>query len=71
MSVGLADTINTYKDFEAAMSQVQAISGFYTVGPHTTYGESKGNGSDEQNLQPQKSAEAFNYMLWQAGTLNR
>ena len=27
VSIGLKDTIETYKDFEAAMSQVQAISG--------------------------------------------
>ena len=27
VSIGLKDTIETYKNFEAAMSQVQAISG--------------------------------------------
>ena len=27
ISVGLKDTIDTYKDFEAAMSQVKAVSG--------------------------------------------
>lgn len=61
VSIGLNDTIETYKDFEAAMSQVQAISG--ATGSELTRltNKAKEMGSTTK-FTAQESAEAFNYM---------
>ena len=61
VSVGLKDTIETYKDFEAAMSQVQAISG--ATGSELTRltNKAKEMGATTK-FTAQESAEAFNYM---------
>lgn len=61
VSFGLADTVNTQKDFEAAMSQVQAVSG--ATGDELTQLTKK---AEEMGATTKftatESAEAFNYM---------
>lgn len=61
VSIGLKDTIETYKDFEAAMSQVQAISG--ATGSELTRltNKAKEMGATTK-FTAQESAEAFYYM---------
>lgn len=61
VSIGLKDTIETYKDFEAAMSQVQAISG--ATGSELTRltNKAKEMGSTTK-FTAEESADAFNYM---------
>ena len=61
VSIGLKDTIDTYKDFEAAMSQVQAISG--ATGSEVTKlnNKAKEMGATTK-FTAEESAEAFNYM---------
>lgn len=61
VSIGLKDTIETYKDFEAAMSQIQAISG--ATGSELTRltNKAKEMGATTK-FTAQESAEAFNYM---------
>lgn len=61
VSVGLADTINTYKDFEAAMSQVQAISGSTQSNLTRLTAKAKEMGATTK-FTAAESAEAFNYM---------
>lgn len=61
VSVGLADTINTYKDFEAAMSQVQAISGSAQSDLTRLTAKAKEMGATTK-FTAAESAEAFNYM---------
>lgn len=61
VSVGLADTINTYKDFEAAMSQVQAISGSTQSDLTRLTAKAKEMGATTK-FTAAESAEAFNYM---------
>lgn len=61
VSVGLADTINTYKDFEAAMSQVQATSGATSSELTKLTAKAKEMGATTK-FTAAESAEAFNYM---------
>lgn len=61
VSFGLADTISTYKDFEAAMSQVQAISGATGSQLDRLTAKAKEMGSTTK-FTATESAEAFNYM---------
>lgn len=61
VSVGLANTINTYKDFEAAMSQVQAISGSTQSDLTRLTAKAKEMGATTK-FTAAESAEAFNYM---------
>lgn len=61
VSVGLKDTIDTYKDFEAAMSQVQAISGASASDLSRLTDKAKEMGATTK-FTAQESAEAFNYM---------
>lgn len=61
VSVGLADTINTYRDFEAAMSQVQAISGSTQSDLTRLTAKAKEMGATTK-FTAAESAEAFNYM---------
>lgn len=61
VSVGLADTINTYKDFEAAMSQVQAVSGATSAELTKLTNKAKEMGASTK-FTAEESAEAFNYM---------
>lgn len=61
VSVELADTINTYKDFEAAMSQVQAISGSTQSDLTRLTAKAKEMGATTK-FTASESAEAFNYM---------
>ena len=61
VSVGLADTVNTYKDFEAAMSQVQAISVATSSELSQLTAKAKDMGATTK-FTAEESAEAFNYM---------
>ena len=61
VSVGVADTINTYKDFEAAMSQVQAVSGSTKTELTSLTAKAKEMGATTK-FTAAESAEAFNYM---------
>lgn len=61
VSIGLKDTIDTYKDFEAAMSQVQAISGASGSELAKLTDKAKEMGATTK-FTAQESAEAFNYM---------
>lgn len=61
ISIGLADTINTYKDFEAAMSQVQAVSGSTSAELSKLTDKAKEMGATTK-FTATESAEAFNYM---------
>ncbi len=61
VSVGLKDTIDTYKDFEAAMSKVQAISGAAGSDLTKLTDKAKEMGATTK-FTAQESAEAFNYM---------
>lgn len=61
VSVGLADTVNTYKDFEAAMSQVHAISGATSSELSQLTAKAKDMGATTK-FTAEESAEAFNYM---------
>lgn len=67
VSIGLKDTIETYKNFEAAMSQVQAISGATSSQLEMLTAKAKEMGSTTK-FTATESAEAFNYMAmagWQ------
>ena len=61
VSFGVADTINTYKDFEAAMSQVQSVSGATTSELTKLTAKAKEMGAATK-FTATESAEAFNYM---------
>ena len=61
VSIGLKDTIDTYKDFEAAMSQVQAISGATASEVAKLTEKAKEMGATTK-FTAEESAEAFNYM---------
>lgn len=61
VSIGLKDTIETYKDFEAAMSQVQAISGATGSEVAKLTNKAKEMGATTK-FTAEESAEAFNYM---------
>lgn len=61
ISIGLADTINTYKDFEAAMSQVKAISGATGSEFEKLTEKAKQMGATTKYTATE-TAEAFNYM---------
>ncbi len=68
VSIGLKDTIETYKDFEAAMSQVQAISGATSSELTKLTKKAKEMGATTK-FTAAESAEAFNYMAmagWKA-----
>lgn len=61
VSIGLKDTIETYKDFEAAMSQVQSISGATGSEVMKLTNKAKEMGATTK-FTAEESAEAFNYM---------
>lgn len=61
VSIGLKDTIETYKDFEAAMSQVQAISGATSSELIRLTNKAKEMGATTK-FTAEESAQAFNYM---------
>lgn len=61
ISVGLKDTVDTYKDFEAAMSQVQAISGA-TAPQLAKLSDKASEMGATTKFTAKESAEAFNYM---------
>lgn len=61
VSIGLKDSIETYKDFEAAMSQVQAISGATSSELTKLTTKAKEMGA-ETKFTAEESAQAFNYM---------
>ena len=61
ISIGLKDTIDTYKGFEAAMSQVQAVSGASASELEKLTDKAKEMGATTK-FTAEESAEAFNYM---------
>lgn len=61
ISVGLGDTINTYKEFEATMSQVQAISGATGVQLEKLTEKAKEMGATTK-FTAAEAGEAFQYM---------
>lgn len=61
VSVGLKDTIDTYKNFEAAMSQVQAISGACGTQLEKLTEKAKEMGATTK-FTATEAGEAFNYM---------
>lgn len=61
VSIGLKDTIDTYKGFEAAMSKVQAISGATSSEMVKLNAKAQEMGAATK-FTAQESAEAFNYM---------
>jgi TP901 family phage tail tape measure protein len=61
ISLGVADTLNTFKDFEAAMSQVQAVSGATGSDLAKLTDKAKEMGASTK-FTAAESAEAMNYM---------
>lgn len=61
ISIGVADTLNTFKDFEAAMSQVQAVSGASGKDLEKLTEKAKEMGASTK-FTAAESAEAMNYM---------
>lgn len=61
ISVGFKDTIDTFSDFEAAMSQVKAISGASGIEFEDLTDKAKEMGANTK-FTATESAEAFNYM---------
>lgn len=71
VSIGLKDTIDTYKDFEAAMSQVKAISGATGSDMVKLTDKAKAMGATTK-FTAEESAGAFNYMAmagWKTGDM--
>lgn len=71
VSIGLKDAIQTYQGFEAAMSQVQAISGATSSDLVKLTNKAKEMGATTK-FTAQESAEAFNYMAmagWKTGDM--
>lgn len=61
VSIGLKDTIDTYKDFEAAMSQVSAVSGATGTDLDKLTEKAKEMGASTK-FTASEAAEGFNYM---------
>lgn len=61
VSVGLGDTVNTYKNFESMMSQVQAISGSTGAELDALTAKAQEMGSTTK-FTATEAAQAFNYM---------
>ena len=61
VSIGLKDTIDTYKGFESAMSQVQAVSGASSSELDKLTEKAKEMGATTK-FTAEEAAEAFNYM---------
>lgn len=61
VSIGITDSINTYKNFEAAMSQVQAVSGATGEQLEMLTEKAKQMGATTK-FTAKEAADAFNYM---------
>ena len=71
VSIGIKDSIETFKDFEAAMSQVQAISSATGSEVAKLTDKAKEMGANTK-FTAEQSAEAFNYMAmagWKTGDM--
>ncbi len=71
VSIGMKDFIETFKDFEAAMSQVQAISGAAGLEVAKLTDKAKEMGANTK-FTAEQSAEACNYMAmagWKTGDM--
>lgn len=71
VSIGMKDTIETYKDFEVAMSQVKAISSATGSEMTKLTNKAKEMGATTK-FTAEESAEAFNYMAmagWKTGDM--
>lgn len=70
VSIGLKDTIDTYKDFEAAMSQVKAVSG--ATGSEFDKLTAKAKEMERpQNLPPRRVQRHLIIWLWPDGIHSR
>ena len=61
VSFGVADSVNTFKDFEQMMSSVKAISSATSAEVDALTDKAKQMGADTK-FSAYESAEAFNYM---------
>lgn len=61
ISIGISDSINTFKEFEAAMSQVQAVSGATSAEMELLAQKAKDMGATTK-FTATEAGEAFNYM---------
>ena len=61
VTIGLKDTIDTYKSFEAAMSKVQAVAGTSSSELEKLTAKAKEMGATTK-FTAEETAEAFNYM---------
>ena len=71
VSIGLADTINTYKEFELVMSQVEAVSGATGSEIEQLSEKAKEMGATTK-FTAAEAGEAFNYMAmagWKTGDM--
>ena len=71
VSIGLADTINTYKEFESVMSQVEAVSGATGSEIEQLSEKAKEMGATTK-FTAAEAGEAFNYMAmagWKTGDM--
>lgn len=71
VSIGLKDTVDTYKNFEAAMSNVKALSGATSSEMVKLTDKAKEMGATTK-FTAKESAEAFNYMSmagWKTGDM--
>lgn len=68
ISIGISDSINTFKEFEAVMSQVQAVSGATSAQMELLTQKAKDMGATTK-FTATEAGEAFNYMAmagWKA-----
>lgn len=68
ISIGISDSINTFKEFEAAMSQVQAVSGATSAQMELLTQKAEDMGATTK-FTATEAGEAFNYMAmagWKA-----
>lgn len=71
VGIGLKDTIDTYKNFEASMSQVQAVSGATRMELVKLTDKAKEMGATTK-FTAEESSQAFNYMAmagWKTGDM--
>ena len=70
VTFSVADTVNTYKDFEAAMSQVKAVSGATGSEFDKLTAKAKEMGATTK-FTAKESAEALITWLWRGGMPSR
>lgn len=71
ISIGISDSINTFKEFESVMSQVQAVSGATSAQMELLTQKAEDMGASTK-FTAAEAGEAFNYMAmagWKAGDM--